>query len=201
MLSQSWRNLIYLSLLIFCIFAAQFLHHQMSSTKKTHEKNAPDFFIQNLMVKQFNENGKLNYTLHAEHLTHFEAKNHSYLSQLTVFSYPDTHSQQQAPWKITALKGEAWYGSDDLLLKHHVKIEELSPQKTPSLTLTTNALSIFPKKNLAYTAEPVTIIQPGLSFHAVGMRIHFKKKKIEFLHQSQGIYDAASNTATHLPSL
>jgi lipopolysaccharide export system protein LptC len=148
-----------------------------------------DFFIKDAYAIEFDLNGNPIHILKTPYLVHYPKNNTATFTKPEFIIYSEHHDKQ--PWFIYADEGQTEAGLDIVHLIHHVLIEQPNPTGRITNTLKTEKLTVYTKENIAETAEPVTIEQPGLEVHSIGMKVYFKDKRVELLNQARGVYDAS----------
>lgn len=160
-------------------------HHFIPQFRFQTTKNYPDWFMKDINYESTDHIGQLHSTLEATEILHYQKKN------LSAFSHPayTVYSLQNPPIRITANHAEAMNGEAQINLWDHVVIHQNSTKTHQEFRLLTNQLIITPKTQYATTTQPVTIIQPNLIIHAIGMKAwKIPDERIEFLSHAKGQY-------------
>lgn len=92
------------------------------------------------------------------------------------------------PWNIYANHGQAQSGVTTLQLWDNVRLIQAAGPKNAALSMTTSAMTVFPKDQYAETAQPVTLWQTGGKATSVGLHAYLKTGIIDLLSQARGQY-------------
>lgn len=90
------------------------------------------------------------------------------------------------PWHLYGDNGQTQNGVDILNLWGHVTLTQPPGPQNQTMTITTSAVTIFPKMKYAETTQPVTGLQPGNVLQAIGMHTDFKTGIVNLLSHVQG---------------
>lgn len=147
--------------------------------------NQPDSIMKNAtLLRMNNETGKLQDKLEAAVLTHYPT------GDLTNFTQPHftIMRENEAPWVLTADEGQAHDGIDTIKLWGHVVLTQAGGLENLPTTITTSAITIFPKKEYAETDQAAKATQPDRMMQAIGMVVHFKTGIVDLASNVQGQY-------------
>lgn len=156
----------------------------------------PDFIIKNVTVIETSATGKIKNHFQSAHVVHYNNQDTYFFDNPHLISYSE---DGKAPWDITALHGKSLLGFSTLILWDDVKLHEISSAQNADTLITTTKLTVYPKLNYAHSDEPVTLIQPDLEVHSIGMNVYFKEKRVQLLKQAQGIYDETNHSQKNNP--
>lgn len=146
-----------------------------------------DAIIEQVTLKQFNEQGELVSQLHTPLVEHIPQHNtHRIKSPLISF----THNNE-APWQIQAKHAVSINGGKKINFYEDVKIHQASSEHNSESTLYTSQISYYPYKKIAITHKEVTFIQPSTTVKARGMKANLADNHIQLLQDARG---------THVPS-
>lgn len=115
-------------------------------------RHDPDYMVDNLNGKRFDEQGKLQYSLVADHMVHFADDESTELTNPRVL-----HLGRGTPLHITALRADLSKDGKVVTLKDNVKLVRDATKDKPQMTLTTTILTVLPDDEFASTAAPVTM--------------------------------------------
>jgi lipopolysaccharide export system protein LptC len=193
------KKIFFIAFLIILLAFTLWLNQDSASNNSTISLNqtdeTSDFFIKEAYAIEFDTNGDPIHILKTPYLEHYPKNNTSIFTkpEFTIYS----EHRDQPPWFIFADEGRTEAGLDIVYLIHHVLIEQPNATGHITNTLKTEKLTVYTKKNIAETAEPVTIEQPGLEVHSIGMKVYFKEKRVELLNQARGVYDASQTNQSN----
>jgi len=132
----------------------------------------PDMLINNFSFHQYDAQGKLVQTLQSNHVLHQPNENQYHLKKPHVQIFrPDN----KTPITIAAQDAEALQDGSEIHLQHHVNIQQDGQ-------LTTENLTLYPKKQCAETQQKIHIQQPsGDHMTATGMIALLNEQRVRFL--------------------
>lgn len=90
------------------------------------------------------------------------------------------------PWNLYGDHGQTQNALDVLDLWGNVVLTEPAGPYNQKITLTTSAVTIYPKKKYAETMQPITGTQPGSELRAIGMHTDFQTGIVNLLSNVQG---------------
>ncbi|MAZ39316.1 MAG: LPS export ABC transporter periplasmic protein LptC [Legionellales bacterium] len=192
------RKVFGIAALILLVAYTSWLVKETGISKRTTidvNKNHPNFFAKNVHSKEFDSNGKLIHILNSPYLLHYPKKDSAVLTKPQFIIY--STKNDKAPWFVTANQGKTINGTDIIHLTGNVIIHEPQSKSNNNLTIKTEALTIYPKRNFAETNKSVSINEPGITVHSIGMKVYFKQKRVILLNQARGVYDEQKTTQPH----
>lgn len=150
--------------------------------------NYPSAYMKTVHVRQFDEQGALEYTLHADALNYREA-HYDKDNDRTEIERPILHliNQNEAPWIARSDTGLVEQKGQHITLTGSVKLEQLRRDGTFT-RLTTEEMVIKPKLQYAENDKPVTIEENNSTTTATGMRIDLNTQIYELLTQVKSHY-------------
>lgn len=147
-------------------------------------RHDPDSIAENLLVRQFDEEGRVKYRLTAPYLEHFPDDDASELKKPTITQYrpdaaPVTVSGDNA--RVTS-KGEVVFLWDD------VKVVRAATVDRPEAVARMPDLTVHPDDGIAFTQSPVEITEDKSWVKGVGMRVDNNTSTFELQSQVTGLY-------------
>ena len=147
-------------------------------------RHDPDSIAENLLVRQFDEEGRVKYRLTAPYLEHFPDDDASELKKPTLTQYrpdaaPVTVSGDNA--RVTS-KGEVVFLWDD------VKVVRAAMVDRPEAVARMSDLTVHPDDGIAFTQSPVEITEDKSWVKGVGMRLDNNTSTFELQSQVTGLY-------------
>ncbi|CAN5309119.1 hypothetical protein BH10PSE19_BH10PSE19_16650 [soil metagenome] len=97
------------------------------------------------------------------------------------------YNREEAPWHLYAMHGQSKEAFTTLLFWDDVKLQQ-TPVDKPEVTITTSTLTVYPKKDLAITDQPATLITGQNTAMSVGVRANLKTEEVELLSKARGYY-------------
>jgi lipopolysaccharide export system protein LptC len=147
-------------------------------------RHDPDSIAENLLVRQFDEEGRVKYRLTAPYLEHFPDDDASELKKPTITQYrpdaaPVTVSGDNA--RVTS-KGEVVFLWDD------VRVVRAATADRPEAVARMPDLTVHPDDGIAFTQSPVEITEDKSWVKGVGMRVDNNTSTFELQSQVTGLY-------------
>jgi len=133
-----------------------------------------DYFMEDVVIHQFNSNGEPTNKLIAKRMEHSIEQSTSKLSNPKIV-YGKSDSGE---WQISSEKGELLDGKIVKLI-NQVNIEDRLINKQTETSITTKNLSIDLEKNIAFTENLVSIKNPHFQTKGTGMEINFDQEIIQ----------------------
>ncbi len=144
-----------------------------------------DIIIDNLTVRQFDEQGYLVNYLRTPYVKHIPMDNqHLIKTPHITITQPD-----QSSWEIRSQKATALYGGKEITFLQDVVIHQKQNAHSPASILTTQEITYYPQKKFASTAADVKFQQPGNIVQSKGMKAYLAEKRVQLLSQARGVYD------------
>lgn len=147
--------------------------------------NHPDAYMKKVEYVQMDENGKPKMIIQSPQLVHYTKNNTSHFTYPIITLYQKNHNQVH----ITANKGESINGTQQIVLKRNVIIDQFDETHSALAKLTTSWLTFYPQQNYFATNAQVNIQQPGISVTAIGLKGDLKTGEVKLLSRTRGIYD------------
>lgn len=183
------RNLIGFTLFVGAL--ALMLWRVFSPTDQIREPIAeqgqeqPDFYFKGAVASQFDKHGRLKTTATTPLLTRFDAKKtfHYQTPEIRVFS------AEGSPWLINAEHGHAEDNGDIIHLNGTVTIKRKASENNRPIDVDTKNLSIYPKQNLAKTAEHTKIRSGKTTITGTGAVLNDANQTLSLLGDVKTYYD------------
>lgn len=115
-------------------------------------RHDPDYFVDNLNGKRFDERGQLQYSLVADRMVHYADDESTELTNPRVL-----HLGRGTPLRASAARAELSKDGKVVTLKDNVRLVRDATKDKPQMSLTTTTLTVLPDDEFATTAAPVTI--------------------------------------------
>ncbi len=142
-----------------------------------------DYYIINGSIRDFSTSGSLHQHLESSQLEHQPALQQTLLVNPKLQIFDDRH-----PTKIATSETGIIADSNELVtLAGKVTLQD-HPDPDQASTLKTESLLIYPKKEFAETADPVTLSNQTGTTTAVGMEIDSATGVIKLLSDVKGIH-------------
>jgi len=158
----------------------------------TSKLSYPTTFAVNSKTKQYDETGKLSYSIHSQETRHYDRTTDGpeiTFEKPTVIVYENAVQAQErvATLTVSADKGEGNEKQDELMLIGNVVLEQAAIDG--SITqLKTDQLRVQPNRRYAETTKPVIITDKTGTTSATGLKVFFDDKRIELLSDVKGQY-------------
>jgi lipopolysaccharide export system protein LptC len=192
------KKIPYRYLIIFIVFVGIlflfFNAHRKIAMLPLKLANQPDSFAMKIDVVRYDHAGQMATHLLAPKMIHYPNNN------LSIFISPQIilYNAKTQPWVITADKGFAHNGFDQITLKGHVVIHQVAGKNNDETTITTEVLIINGQDKTAQTDKEITMYQKNnngstMKMTATGMQANQKTGEIKLLSHTRGFY-VPSNT-------
>lgn len=184
-------TLIFFSLaILLCLAFAFNVTNNILDNKKKPQDSA-DFFMKNVEYTQFDNQGKIKTKIATPYVIHYPQ------SKTYTFDQPQLlmHSTNGKQWHITADQGLGRNDGGEIVLTKNVNLSQYSSlnpanqqaeKQQPLVEVLTTQANIFPHEDLAYTTQPLTISQAGMTVDAIGAKVDLKTSTIKLLSKVQG---------------
>lgn len=154
--------------------------------KDKNAKDDADFFMRNVEYTQFNEQGKVQTQIQTPYIVHYQqSKTYTFDKPILLI-----HSTDNKLWHISSNQGIGRNDGVEIVLTQKVNLNQYSSDdivaQQPLIKVLTEQANIFPHENLAYTTQPLTITQTGMTVNAVGAKVDLQTSIIKLLSQVQG---------------
>jgi lipopolysaccharide export system protein LptC len=150
------------------------------------KQTASDFFIEGATTTVMHKNGRPDYQMTADYVTHFPDQDLVKLDKVNFKLF----QASQATWTVSANHGEVENREGIIHLKDKVVLHRPKSKTDEAITLTTPELHIFSKQDLAETQSKVQIKSGNNQIDAVGMRLYLDEGRMELLSSIRTRYDA-----------
>ncbi|WP_019529754.1 LPS export ABC transporter periplasmic protein LptC [Dasania marina] len=186
LLRRKQKHFVITSIALALLLMFLWLYTESGSTPSFSKKatpKEPEIFMRDIHSQRFNAEGQLAHTLTAESLNNY-AKGKRSILQLPVMHF---YTDQQLTWQITADSGIVTKQGQQVALKNNVIV--LSNDQRYQLS--TSALNIYPKKQIAENNLAVTITSPQGTTTATGIRTDLTQEHTLLKKNVTGHYHAA----------
>lgn len=147
------------------------------------DPNQPDFFMENNRILMLNERGTPAYELTSARATHQSSDDSTKLDKPSLTFY---RAADREPWLLEADHGVVTEEGDRVELTDNVLLQS---QAQPDRRMTTQALTLFPARNYAETAQSVRIEDANNVTTAVGMHVYLNDGRLELLSTVRGQHE------------
>ena len=147
-------------------------------------RHDPDSIAENLLVRQFDEEGRVKYRLTAPHLEHFPDDDASELKKPILTQYrPDA-----APVTVSGDNARVTSKGQVDILWDDVKVVRAATADRPEAVARMPDLTVQPDDGTAFTQSPVEITEDKSWVKGVGMRLDNNTSTFELQSQVTGLY-------------
>ena len=182
---MNWRSVLGIGLLLAALASAwsAWRHRAVSAPVGTSDSRI-DFKLGDFEIVALGKDGKESTTLRAPVMERNRADQTSTITT-PLFLLPDATGQH---WQLRADTGWVAAKGEELRLRGNVAGDSPQDGAAPT-TFRTDTLDVFPDKDLARTADPVTMTRPGLHQTGVGFEANLKSKQYSLLSQVKTRYE------------
>lgn len=149
----------------------------------------PTAYVENMLTRVLDEQGRLHYRLSAQRADHFQADPAGPSAEdYSLVEHPDLtmHPQTAAPWHLQARKGRVDKQGELVLLHNGVRAWQKGDNGLTALT--TSELWVEVPKEYAHTDKAVNMRAEHGTTDAIGMRAQLGEERIELLSEVLGLY-------------
>jgi lipopolysaccharide export system protein LptC len=184
-ISKLNKQLIYLAVAIAAGIVLFYFYRSFSGdAQATQSPTIPDLIATDGHLIQFNKKGTMAYQFFSQKSEHYKQQNRTDFTKPIGYYYSEKHQ----PWKVTADKGRALHGTEEIHLSGNVHLQQRAGVNNKETTLTTTQVTIYPQKDMAENDVLTHAKQPGIAVSSIGFRANFKEGKVVLLSQAQGNY-------------
>lgn len=159
---------------------------QTVSPEPTAKTKASDFYLENVRSTVMLKDGKPEYTLEAERISHFPDEDTVELKQVKFKLFRPAQSK----WSGRAQQGRVDNRKGIIHLKGKVVLQRPASKTAEAIKLSTPELHIYSKKDYAETTAAVQVESGNNKISATGMRLYLEDGRMEFLSSTRVIYHA-----------
>lgn len=149
------------------------------------DPDQPDFFMENNRIRMLNAQGTPAYELTSARATHQSSDDATVMEQPRLLFYRGADAQ---PWLLQADHGVVTENGDRVELTQNVLLQSQEPGQT-SRRMTTEALTLFPARDYAETAQSVRIEDANNVTTALGMQVYLNDGRLELLSTVRGQHE------------
>ena len=152
-----------------------------SNAQSLEQRTEPDYFVYNFNYLKMLPNGKPQYRMNGEKLTHFPADDSS-LIDLPSYESLDPDKPPQTLRSNTAIMKE-----DNTKVHMHGSVvgDRVATAKTTDMHLETEYMLVFPDEDAMQTDKPVAIRRGLSTMHGVGMSANNATGEMRLHHQTR----------------
>jgi lipopolysaccharide export system protein LptC len=181
---MSWRSILILLLLTGALLSGWAVwKHRQTPVEVASVDDRPDYVLHDFELTALDGQGKESFTLRAPKLERRPGDETMSLAT-PVFFVPNGTGQY---WEIRSKQG--WISADqqEIRLIGEVKANSPADDLRP-ITMNTERLHVFPRRNRATTDAVMTIVQPGSILRGRGFAVSTITKRYEFRSEVQSRY-------------
>tara|TARA_R110000796_G_scaffold241303_3_gene362792 strand:- start:13576 stop:14163 length:588 start_codon:yes stop_codon:yes gene_type:complete len=155
------------------------------NTLRISDPNQPDFFMENNRILMLNGQGTPAYELTSARATHQSSDDATLLEKPRLIFYRGDTAE---PWLLEAEHGVVTENGDRVELTDNVLLQSQDPTQARR-RMTTQALTLFPDRDYAETAQSVRIEDADNVTTAVGMHVYLNDGRLELLSTVRGQHE------------
>lgn len=145
----------------------------------------PDYRLSGFTLRVLGPDGAVRYRLQGPALVHYPDPDRSDLTAPRLRWYPRPGA---IPWKVHAQRGQVLAAGEEVRLLGTVDIDRAAEGSRRAVTIQTRDLQVWPHRDLAETAQEVTVRSAGATISGVGMRAYLKNGRVLLLSRVRGTY-------------
>ncbi len=148
--------------------------------------HTPDYYFRDAIVTETDDHGRESMRMHADAIFHHPDDDSTDLENVDLLYY----KKDGPPWHVLADRGHVPSGGDVVELAGNIRMTRApTGAGTYPLKIRTNTLTVFTRKNLARTRDPVSISEGVNTFTGVGMEADLDKDRLVLEANVEGHYE------------
>ena len=177
------RRALIISLLFTLVLLLTVLQdHQRGEPQTLLARDAPDMYMADAEIIQFNTAGRVARKIHAARVSHYPLDDRTEISEPRVTLYnQDALPDQQATWQIAARLGKLLPGqaeNPDTLELYERVVAKRQKAGGSGLQISGHAMKIIPELNRLETDQPVVIQDSGSRTLAAGLKAYLNDERL-----------------------
>ncbi len=188
---KQWGSAIFpLSILFVLGLLTFWLRYASEIAEPRHDgkhRHDPDYIVGDATLRKIDVNGALKYTLKAKDIRHYPDDDSTDLIQPNLISLP----ADKPPVAMTADRGHASKGGDQVDLHGNVRIQRAASAKDHELNAFMPELTVLPDDEKAFTEHPVRITRGNASWvTGTGMKVDYQARTYVLESQVRGVIES-----------
>lgn len=155
------------------------------TTLISNASEKPDFYFEGFFVRSFDENGKNEFLIEGDKLSHFPTKKQTEFND-NIFTYYGTEVN---PWVIKSKNGFAKDNNSLITFNGDVTIDKDETESTEYVHIKTADLFVKPNIGIATTKSFINIDTNNSNINGNGMNVNMKKDQLEILNNVKGTHE------------
>jgi len=148
-------------------------------------EEAPDYYSENLQLREYNEQGELQSLIETTRLSHYSDQQQVHLESPKLVMY----GIEGDTWQVTSASGEIHDNSRNLTLFDNVKIKVTDNNKQQKVLIKTSQLHYDVSRQSLWTKSKVSAESPLGNFHSTGLHMNLKTEELELKEKVEIFYD------------
>jgi lipopolysaccharide export system protein LptC len=186
--ARIWVAVVILAVVALASFwALQTIRHQGEEDyQRTSPRSDPDYYVENFNFIKISNNGKANYHVTGDRLSHLPRSDEYEILHPVIHSFDDAKTPVtiRSERAIVEQKSETTSPKREYDLVHlydQVSVERLDKASNDTMRLETDYLQLWPDTDIAKTDRPVTVTTKSSEAHAIGMIANNATQEVELL--------------------
>lgn len=151
----------------------------------------PQYYMKDVISREFEPNGKLRYELSTPSITHYQLNLHTpSIKDYTSIEHPQLtfYRDEQAPWNIQAFEGRSEHNGELIQLLNQVVITQQTDTQG-LVNITTESLIVKPEQQFVETDKAVKITAKQTQIDAVGLQADLSTSQLQLNSQVDAVYE------------
>jgi lipopolysaccharide export system protein LptC len=187
-----------------CIGSTALAYYSLNSlgNKASNQADTPDSFMQEVNFTRYDAQGIWESRFYTPHTVHYPKQNTAIIdrprltsrggaAQADAANTPHPKEEDNLIWVITAQHGNSQDDGKIIYLTGQVQIQRIDQTTKKTATMSTSALTAYPKQKYLETDQPVRIVQPGSTIDSVGFTANLNSGDIHLLSKTDSTYVAS----------
>ena len=144
-----------------------------------------DYFLVDAEIRQYSEQGSLDYSLTSSSITHYPHNDTTLLNQPVMTSY----SKPGEVFRSTSESGKLLPGDKDIELWDNVVMTQTKLRDDETIRMTTDFITLYSEQEKAETDRPVLITSKNTVTRAIGMTALYGQGIIQLKSRVRGVHE------------
>lgn len=153
--------------------------------RKVAIREGADYFLTGADISQFDIEGKRQYTLVSDSITHYPHNDTTLLQKPQMTSY----NNPGEVFRSVSEHGKLLPGNTDIELWDDVVMTQTEVASNKVVRMSTDFITIYSEKELADTDRPVLITSPTSVTRAIGMSAWYKQGLVKLKSRVRGVHE------------
>jgi lipopolysaccharide export system protein LptC len=189
---KHWGNALFpLSLLLVLMLLTFWLRYATELDEPNRDgrhRHDPDYILSDIVLRKLDQDGQLEYTLHAAEVRHYPDDDTTDLKSPNLIQHKG--EDDKPPVTVSADRGILSNDNERIDLYDNVRIYQPPFGKDEELIATMDQLTAFPDSETAFTKSPVLITRGKSWVKGIGMQVNNRTRTYVIESQAVGFMES-----------